>query len=107
MSASPTVSVVIPTHERRGLLKDAVDSVFAQTFDGWELVIVDDASEDGTWQWLETLTDPRVTKIRMESHSEQSKTRNTGLRAARGEYVIMLHGPFGPVETGSKAHLRD
>jgi len=90
MTDSPTVSVVIPTHERCGLLKEAVDSVFAQTFDDWELVIVDDASEDDTWQWLGTLSDPRIKKIRMESRSEQSTTRNTGLRAAIGEYVVSL-----------------
>lgn len=84
------VTVAIPTHNRCQLLKEAVASVRAQTFKRWELVIVDDASEDETWEWLQTLSDPRIRPIRLQSHAQQSACRNAGLRAARGRFLLFL-----------------
>ncbi|MFQ5632572.1 MAG: glycosyltransferase family 2 protein [bacterium] len=86
----PTVSVVIPTHNRCNYLKEAVDSIFAQTYKNWELIIIDDCSEDETWSWLCELRDDRVKKIRLEEHAERSAARNVGLRTARGEFVFFL-----------------
>src|SRR5687768_9711360 len=44
----PTVSIVLPTYNRLALLREAVDSVRAQTFGDWELIVADDGSDDGT-----------------------------------------------------------
>ena len=85
---SPTVSIVIPTRNRHELLKDAVGSVLSQSYTDWELIVVDDASDDGTWPWLQSLNDRRIRPIRMAKPSEQSKTRNTGARAANGEFTL-------------------
>ena len=109
-AASPAVSVVIPTRNRADLLRQAVDSVFAQTVTDWELVIVDDASEDATPEVLARLTDPRVRVIRLERHSEQSTTRNTGARAARAPLTLSLDDddllPSGALEEHLDAHRR-
>jgi glycosyltransferase involved in cell wall biosynthesis len=61
-----------------------------QTHSDWQLVIVDDASEDGTAEWLAGLTDPRISYCRLERHSERSIARNVGLDHARGNYVLFL-----------------
>jgi glycosyltransferase involved in cell wall biosynthesis len=90
MTSLPKVSIVVPTRNRRAMLEEAVQSIFAQTFADWELIVVDDASEDSTWSWLEGLKDPRVTKIRLEERHEQCGSRNAGVRAAKGEFLISL-----------------
>ncbi|MDR7550841.1 MAG: glycosyltransferase family 2 protein [Armatimonadota bacterium] len=84
------VTVVIPTRNRRALLEEAVASVQRQTRRHWELIVVDDCSEDGTWAWLSSLRDPRIRAMRLEQHSERSAARNGGLAEARGMYVLFL-----------------
>ncbi len=87
---TPAISVVVPTRNRLPLLEDAIASVQAQTLPDWEIVVVDDCSEDGTWDWLEHLRDPRVRAIRLDRHSERSAARNKGLAMARGQFVLFL-----------------
>src|SRR5437879_843479 len=86
----PVVTVVIPTRNRLPLLQESVANVRAQTFTDWELIVVDDASEDGTWSWLSSLADSRIRVIRLARHSERSAARNRGLVEARGEFVLFL-----------------
>ncbi len=90
MASPPAISVVVPTRNRRALLEDSLASVFAQSFEDWELIVVDDASEDDTWEWLERLDDRRVRAIRLPARLQQSGARNTGVRAARAEIVLSL-----------------
>lgn len=86
----PHLSVVIPTRNRCEFLAEAVASITAQTFNDWELVIVDDASEDSTWNWLSRLDDARVRALRQDAPGERSKARNRGLDAARAPFVLFL-----------------
>lgn len=86
----PLISVVIPTRNRCDFLRQAVNSVCEQSLPDWELVVVDDASEDGTWAWLQSLSDPRIRCLQMTQRSEQSATRNAGVRQARGSIIISL-----------------
>ena len=86
----PRVSIVTPTRNRLRYLKEAVASVRGQTFPDWEMLIVDDASEDQTAEWLASITDPRIGSVRMGEHAHRARARNTGLAAARGEFVIFL-----------------
>lgn len=88
--SNPTVSVVIPTRNRRPLLEEAVESVRRQTFGSWELVVVDDVSEDDTWRWLTTQKDERMRALRLAAHRERSAARNEGLARARGDYILFL-----------------
>jgi len=84
------VSVVIATRNRSALLAEAVRSVLAQTGVRWELLVVDDASTDGTWAYLEALRGPSVRGLRLEIHGERSAARNLGLAEARAPYVMFL-----------------
>src|SRR5439155_19601878 len=84
------LSVVIPTRNRLGFLQEAVESVRRQTYANWELIVVDDASEDGTWVWLCSLNDLRIRTFRLEHRSERSIARNQGLSKARGEFALFL-----------------
>ncbi|MBI2685230.1 MAG: glycosyltransferase family 2 protein [Acidobacteria bacterium] len=86
----PDVSVIIPTFNRRALLEEAVESVLAQSIAGWELIVIDDASTDDTWPYLETLRDSRVRLFRQAANAERSAARNRGLAEARGEFIVFL-----------------
>ena len=88
--SSPRVSVVIPTYNRARLLPRAVGSVLAQTFEDWELIIVDDGSDDDTSDVIAGFGDARIRYIRHERNLGASAARNTALAAARGEYIAPL-----------------
>lgn len=81
------LSVIIPTHNRRALLSRAVESVLAQRQVELELIVVDDASTDGTPQWLASLTDPRVRYACLEKQSGACAARNRGIEMARGDFI--------------------
>ena len=88
---SPTVSIVLPTFNRLKHLRPAVDSVFAQTFTDWELIIADDGSEGETAAYLETLAQlPQVTVLRLPHTGNLGALRNTAWQAGRGEYIAFL-----------------
>jgi glycosyltransferase involved in cell wall biosynthesis len=84
------ISVVLPTHNRADLVQRAVRSVIAQSYSNWELLVVDDASDDDTPKVLSNFTDSRIRVLRREQQGGASATRNTGLAAARGEFVVYL-----------------
>jgi glycosyltransferase involved in cell wall biosynthesis len=87
----PDVSVVVTTRNRRAFLGEAVDSVLAQQGPSWELIIVDDASDDGTPAYLGALeADSRIRVIRNSTRRERSLSRNSGLAAATGGAVMFL-----------------
>jgi glycosyltransferase involved in cell wall biosynthesis len=90
MSGAARVTVVIPTRNRLAFLKEAVKSVEDQTLREWRLVIVDDASEDETWSWLQGQSDPRVSCVRLETRGERSAARNRGLAESPTEFVLFL-----------------
>jgi glycosyltransferase involved in cell wall biosynthesis len=90
MIQKPLVSVVIPTHNRLEYLKEAIASVKAQTFDNWELIIVDDCSSDGTWEWLSQLQEPQVQVFRQNQQSFRSGACNRGLAEAVGEFIMFF-----------------
>ena len=88
----PTVSVIIPTYNRESLLPRALDSVVAQTFNDWEIVLVDDGSTDGTARvasrYADRLAD-RFLYLRQENQGSSS-ARNYGIDASRGRFVAFL-----------------
>jgi len=86
--SSPLVTVIIPTYNRCARLERAIDSVLAQTFTDYELIVVDDGSEDGTSGLLDGYAD-RIKVIRQENRGV-SAARNTGILAAKGEFVALL-----------------
>jgi len=89
-SDAPTVSVVITTFNRQDILPRAIQSVLSQTFDDFELIIVDDHSTDGTPDAIRRFDDSRLTYIRRSENGGLSRSRNAGIAASRGEYVAFL-----------------
>ncbi len=89
-AATPDISVVLATYNRRHTLPRAIASVLAQNDVRFELVIVDDASHDGTADYLATLTDPRIRTLTAERNGGPSAARNLGLAAARASIVAFL-----------------
>ncbi|EHH2482019.1 glycosyltransferase [Vibrio parahaemolyticus] len=86
------VSIYIPTHNRIDLLKRAIKSVFSQTYKNWELLIVNDASEDGTREYLDNLTkiDSRVKVFHNEYSLGACSSRNIAIKNATGYYITGL-----------------
>jgi glycosyltransferase involved in cell wall biosynthesis len=87
----PQVSVVLPTYNRAGLLREAIASIQAQTFHDWELLVVDDGSTDETGRVIETAmaADARIRCLR-GAHHGVSAARNLGVREARSNFVAFL-----------------
>lgn len=81
-------TVIIPTYNRLELLKAALDSVWQQTFTDYEVIVVDDDSTDGTWDWLQSLR-PRVRAFR-QRHLGPSAARNLAASHGVGEYLAFL-----------------
>jgi glycosyltransferase involved in cell wall biosynthesis len=87
----PIVSVIIPTHNRAHVVPRAIRSVLAQTFKDFELLVVDDASTDATEDVVRGFTDTRIRYLRRQTNGGVSAAQNTGLAAARGEFISILH----------------
>jgi glycosyltransferase involved in cell wall biosynthesis len=86
--SNPEVSVVIPTYNRAGCIKDAIDSVLAQTFQDCEIIVVDDGSTDDTRQIIGRYGQ-RVRYI-YQQNAGVSAARNRGITEAQGEWVAFL-----------------
>jgi len=87
---APTVSVVMPTFNRLEHLRAALASVRAQTFDDWELIVVDDGSVEATRELLRSLSDSRTTVLLGRHTGIPAAARNRGLALARGRYIAFL-----------------
>ena len=86
----PTISVIIPTYNRASLLKEALDSVLAQTYTDYEVIVIDDGSTDNTEEMMQAfLTDSRIRYIK-QSNAGVSAARNHGIFEARGEWIAFL-----------------
>lgn len=89
MNRTPLISVVIPTRNRAQYLARAIESVRAQTYPAWELIIVDDGSTDDTPQVVQAFHDARIRYFR-QAAGERARARNLGWHHARGEFVAFL-----------------
>jgi len=88
--SEPVISVVIPTHNRAAMVPEAVRSVLQERSLPLEVLVVDDASRDGTAGWLATQRDERLRWWSLDPGRGGSGARNHGLSAARGEHVLFL-----------------
>ncbi len=89
MTGTPAVSVIIPTRNRRGTLGRAIASALAQSLPPTEIIVIDDASTDGTVQWLQTQY-PTTRLIALEVRGGAPRARNRGIEAAQGEFIAFL-----------------
>ena len=88
----PIVSIIIPVYNTLQYLDRCLESVCLQTEQNIEIIIVDDASPDASWGLIQKYArrDPRIVKIRHEVSKHSGGARNTGIRAARGEWLMFL-----------------
>lgn len=84
------VSVIMPSWNTAGYIMESVESVLNQTYQNWELIIVDDASTDGTVELLKQIEDPRVKVFVNEQNSGAAVTRNRAMREAKGDWIAFL-----------------
>ena len=86
----PAISVVLPNYNGSDFLKKAVDSVLAQTFTDFELIVVEDGSTDQSAELLASYSDSRIRVIPLEQNEHICVALNTGLAAARGKYIARI-----------------
>lgn len=102
----PLVSVVIPTFNRAALLDRAIRSVLRQTYEAWEVIVVDDCSSDATGVAVSGFGDHRIKYIRHLVNLGGSAARNTGIRAACGDFIAFLDDDDEWVEEKLEEQLR-
>lgn len=86
----PGVSVLTTTYDRADVLGRAIESVLAQDTPDWELVVVDNGSNDGTWELLQRYDDPRITRLRLEVNRGCTGGRNICLDHIGREWFTFL-----------------
>lgn len=90
MSESPLVSIIMATYNRAHLLPRAINSVLNQSYQNFELIIVDDGSADNTDEVVKSFEDKRIVYCKLERNKGVSAARNRGLNLARGDYITTL-----------------
>ena len=85
------VSIIMPSYNTGRFLAKTLESVFGQTYENWELLLVDDASTDDTEEAVSPfLADPRVRFLKNETTRGAAESRNRALREAKGKYIAFL-----------------
>jgi hypothetical protein len=85
-----SVSIILPTFNRLEYLRPAIQSVLAQSYPDWELLVVDDGSTDGTRAYLSGIDEPRVRALYLPHSGNPSLVRNAGIGEALGRHVAFL-----------------
>lgn len=84
------VSIIMPSWNTGRFISESIDSVLAQTYKNWELIIVDDCSTDNTDEVVSAYQDPRIRYFKNEQNSGAALTRNRAIREAKGEWIAFL-----------------
>lgn len=87
----PQFSIVITSHNQRSFIADAVESALSQIHTNREVIVVDDASNDGSVSLLESFGNA-IRLVRNETNQGASKARNAGTAIAQGDYIVYLDG---------------
>lgn len=89
-SERPLVTVLLPVHNGRDYLQDAIASVLRQTLTDFELLVIDDGSTDGSVDLIRAYDDPRIRLVVQEQNRGVADTLNHGLSLARGEFIARM-----------------
>ncbi len=87
---SPYFSVIIPTYNRANFIEKTIESVLNQTYQNFEIIVVDDGSTDNTLGVLEQYKNNNKIHVHHQKNAERGAARNKGISLAKGEYVIFL-----------------
>jgi glycosyltransferase involved in cell wall biosynthesis len=90
MKLYPTISVIMPVYNTEKYVKESVDSILNQTFNDFELIIIDDCSSDGTVKVLESYSDSRIKLIQNTENLGLTKNLNKALDIAKGEFIARM-----------------
>lgn len=85
----PLISVIIPVYNGEKTIRETIKSVLSQTFTEFELIVINDGSQDRTLEIVETIQDPRL-KVFSYPNAGQSTSRNRGIALATGEYISFI-----------------
>ena len=106
----PAISVIVPVYQAEALLPQCVESVLAQTFSDWELLLIDDGSRDGSPTLCDgyAARDPRI-RVFHKPNGGVSTARNLGLEQAAGPYIAFLDADdtFEPAALETLWYLRE
>ena len=86
----PKISVIMPAYNAEKYIKEAIDSILAQTFSDFEFIILDDGSTDGTAEIVRSYSDKRIRFVQNEHNLGIANTLNRGLDLAQGEYIARM-----------------
>jgi glycosyltransferase involved in cell wall biosynthesis len=86
----PKTSVIIPTYNRAHFIKKAINTVLEQTYQDFEIIIIDDGSQDNTEKVVKSIKDDRIRYIKREKNGGEHAARNTGIENSKGEYIAFL-----------------
>ena len=90
MVKNPTVSVIIPTYNRANLMKEAIKSVLKQTYQDFEIIVIDDGSTANIEETVKGFNNFKIRYICHTNNQGVSAARNTGIRVSRGKYIALL-----------------
>lgn len=82
-----TFSIIIPTYNRADFIQASIESVLLQTYQNFEIIVVDDASTDNTKEVVKNIKSEKIIYIKKNINTERASARNTGTNAASGQYV--------------------
>ena len=88
--SNPLVSIIIPTYNHDKFLNKALNSVIGQSYKNWEAIIIDNNSTDETDNILSKYSDSRIIKLKINNNGIIAKSRNLGIKEAKGEWVAFL-----------------
>lgn len=91
----PNVSIVVPSYNHGRYIGKMIDSVLSQTYTNWELIIVDNHSTDNTDSVILNYSDERIRVVKINNYGIVSKSRNKGIREAKGKWIAFLDSDDG------------
>ena len=89
-SLSPLISVIIPTYNRADLISKAIQSVIDQSYKNWELIVVDNYSDDNTKEVIDAFEDDRILMLSRPRTGSVAASRNFGVSHSKGEWIAFL-----------------
>jgi glycosyltransferase involved in cell wall biosynthesis len=90
METAPKISIIMPTYNRANLITETIDSIHSQTFTNWELLIMDDGSDDNTEEMVAQINDERIQFHKSTRTGHVSKLKNIAVKKARGELIAFI-----------------
>lgn len=86
----PFISIVIPTYNHAKYLSKALRSILDQSFQNWEAIVIDNHSADETIKIIRSYNDPRIKYLKISNNGVVAKSRNAGIKLAKGKWIAFL-----------------